>query len=202
MFLWEAAPILLSRKGYATSVRRDCLALSLWLLTETHAAGEEKSLAPPLPSAKESRRRQRFSPPPPPSSAAAGAGAGGSGPGAHSASAPNLAAALNAENLVAGDEGPAAGGAGAGGVPGGTEDDGSGRAGHDTAAAAGRGQYWSAHLSLVSGLLRSGIVSCPTASCPFSRCFFIEWAGRGASNPSGAGWWLLAIGCAVLYCCT
>lgn len=46
MFLWGAAVILLYRKGYATDVRRDCLALSLWLLIETHAAGEERLLSP------------------------------------------------------------------------------------------------------------------------------------------------------------
>lgn len=46
MFLWGAAPILLYRKGYTTDVRRDCLALSLWLLIEAHAAGEERLLAP------------------------------------------------------------------------------------------------------------------------------------------------------------
>lgn len=46
MFLWGAAVILLYRKGYATDVRRDCLALSLWLLIEAHAAGEERLLSP------------------------------------------------------------------------------------------------------------------------------------------------------------
>lgn len=45
-FLWEAAPALLSRKGYATSIRRDCLALSLWLLREAHTAGDQTIRTP------------------------------------------------------------------------------------------------------------------------------------------------------------
>lgn len=141
MFLWEAAPILLSRKGYATDVRRDCLALSLWLLTETHATGDEKSLSPSTP-AKTQPRRQRLS------LSSTAAGAGGSGGGSGASTAPSLAAALSAENLVAGNDRPSGGGS-SGGQGAGAEGDNSGRASRDHAVLAGRGQYWSAHLTLV-----------------------------------------------------
>ncbi|CBN78887.1 conserved unknown protein [Ectocarpus siliculosus] len=125
MFLWEAAPILLSRKGYSTDVRRDCLALSLWLLTETHAAGDERSLAP---SAKTPRHRR-------PSVSAFPASGGGGG---NASLAPNLAKALDAENLVLGEDGGRGQGA---------ADGGDAASGRDVLAAV-RGQYWSAHLML------------------------------------------------------
>lgn len=80
MFLWEGAPNLLARKGYAIDVRRDCLALAMWLLAETHAAGEERMLAPAKPRRK--------------SSATAAP--------TLLTVAPNLAAAYNAELLVLG----------------------------------------------------------------------------------------------------
>ncbi|CAM9336477.1 unnamed protein product, partial [Ectocarpus fasciculatus] len=128
MFLWEAAPILLSRKGYATDVRRDCLALSLWLLTETHAAGDERSLAP---STKTPRHRR-------PSASSSSAFPASGGGGGNASSAPDLAKALDAENLVLGEDGGQGQGAAEGG------DASSGR---DVLAAV-RGQYWSAHLML------------------------------------------------------
>lgn len=127
MFLWEAAPILLSRKGYATDVRRDCLALSLWLLTETHAAGDERSLAP---STKTPRHRR------PSVSALPASGGGGGG---NASSAPDLAKALDAENLVVGEDGGQGQGAADGGDASSERD----------VLAAVRGQYWSAHLMLV-----------------------------------------------------
>ncbi|CAM9595051.1 unnamed protein product, partial [Ectocarpus sp. 13 AM-2016] len=126
MFLWEAAPILLSRKGYSTDVRRDCLALSLWLLTETHAAGDERSLAP---SSKTPRHRR-------PSVSAFPASGGGDG--GNASAAPNLAKALDAENLVLGEDGGRGQGA---------ADGGDAASGRDVLAAV-RGQYWSAHLML------------------------------------------------------
>ncbi|CAM9884573.1 unnamed protein product, partial [Sphacelaria rigidula] len=113
MFLWEAAPTLLSRKGYATNVRRDCLALALWLITETHATGEERLLSP-----QAKIRRQ---------SAAAVAAA----PSAASITvAPNLAAAYSAELLVkdggSGGEGGGVSPLGTAGGGGGGKGDGSG----------------------------------------------------------------------------
>ena len=139
--MWEAAPTLLSRKGYAADVRRDCLALSLWLLSESHVAGDEKSLTP---SKKTPRLKQR----PPATTPSVGATV-----------APNLMAAMNAENLVVKDgtsavTTSAGGGGGGGSGGGGGQGGGGGRAvpsgGLDAAASPARGQYWSAHLTLVS----------------------------------------------------
>ncbi|CAB1115756.1 unnamed protein product [Ectocarpus sp. CCAP 1310/34] len=127
MFLWEAAPILLSKKGYSTDVRRDCLALSLWLLWETHAAGDERSLA----LSSKTRRHRR-------PSVSAFPASGGGGGGGNASSAPDLAKALDAENLVLGEDGGRGQGA---------ADGGDAASGRDVLAAV-RGQYWSAHLML------------------------------------------------------
>lgn len=126
MFIWEAAPILLSRKGYATVVRRDCLALALWVIAETHANGEERLLSP---QAKTRRQSTAGTTAPLPALLAA---------------APNLAAAYSAESLVvSGMDGggvivpPGTGGGGGGGQGGGGPPDvsssGGGGSGDDSA---------------------------------------------------------------------
>lgn len=183
MFLWQAAPTLLSRKGYARDVRRESLALALWVLAETHAAGEERSLAPPRPK---SRRKSSIA------SAAADVAPGSSPSTPAPSVAPNLAVAFAAENLVG--TGGVASSSSSGDSGGGVTDlnaDASavgdsnmrGRSSPQSCSGAGeravavpaaitaevfREQYRSAHLSLVrkherlTALRRSGICSLPS----------------------------------------
>lgn len=150
MFLWEAGPTLLSRKGYAIDVRRDCLALSLWLLSETHAAGDEKLLV----LANKTPRRQ-------PATLS-------NNDLSSSSFAPNLLAAVDAENLVPGGNGASPSASAGGGSGGGLSQAGNGggnNVGVVQSASGGvadgvaarvpttRGQCRSAHLVLVRSLL-------------------------------------------------
>lgn len=148
MFLWEAAPTLLSRKGYAIDIRRDCLALSLWLLYETHAAGDEKSLSPATKTPRHQQHRRSI-----PSSSGSHTGNQNSrGGSAAVAAAPNLADALSAENLVMNGGGSPVPASGAG-DGGGNGSETTATNGVDAAAAAfavhEQYSYRSAHVSLV-----------------------------------------------------